>query len=360
MHSHFLNFMSSRRKKIKKKISRLGLFFALILVIAILIGGRFYKYIYGDNVKLKGEYEYLYIRKGESFKEVCANLDSLGFLRNLEGFVWVAQKKSYPNLIKSGKFKLTNGMNNNQLVNMLRLGIQEPVNVTFNNIRTLEDLGGNVGKQLMLDSLELLQLLNDEAFVKELGFNKYTIPALFIPNTYEMYWNTGAKAFIVRMQKEYNKFWNQERRNQAKAQKLSPVEVATLASIVDEETAKSDEKPMVAGLYLNRLNRGMLLQADPTLKFALGDFSIKRLLNKDKKVNSLYNTYMYAGLPPGPIRMPSIGGMNAVLNPAQHKYLYMCAKEDFSGYHNFAKTLSQHNVNAQKYQRELRRLGIRR
>ncbi len=350
----------SRSKKIKKKIHRLGLFLVLILVIAVLIGGRFYKYIYGDNVKVNGEYEYIYIKKGDSFKQICSHLDSLELLRDVEGFIWVAQKKSYPSLIKTGRYKLTNGMNNNQLVNMLRLGIQEPMNVTFNNIRTIEDLSGRISQELMVDSLEMLQLLKDEEYIKSLGFNKYTIPALFIPNTYEMYWNTDAKGFISRMQKEYMRFWTQERVNKAKQQNLSPIEVATLASIVDEETAKADEKPKVAGLYLNRLKRGMLLQADPTLKFALGDFNIKRLLNKDKKVNSLYNTYMYKGLPPGPIRMPSIEGMNAVLNPTQHSYLYMCAKEDFSGYHNFAKTLSQHNVNAQKYQRELRRLGIRR
>ena len=206
----------------------------------------------------------------------------------------------------------------------------------------------------------LLNLLKDKAYVSQLGFKETTLPSLFLPNTYQMYWNTDAKGFVSRMKREYTNFWTDERVQKANEKGLTPVEVSVLASIVDEETQKADEKPLVAGLYLNRLKRGMRLQADPTLKYALGDFSIKRLLNDDMEINSPYNTYKYAGLPPGPIRIPSIVGLNAVLDAASHKYLYMCAKEDFSGYHNFAKTLSQHNQNAAKYRRELNKRGIRR
>ena len=211
----------------------------------------------------------------------------------------------------------------------------------------------------MIDSVDIAQLLTDTAYIHSIGYTKETLPALFIPNTYEVYWDMSAKDFIQRMEKENKAFWNTDRMEKAKAIGLSPIEVATLASIVEEETANNEEKPMVAGLYINRLKRGMLLQADPTIKFSLQDFGLKRILYKHLEVKSPYNTYKNAGLPPGPIRIPSIRGLESVLNHAKHNYLYMCAKEDFSGTHNFAVTSAQHAANARKYQQALNRRGIR-
>lgn len=357
--------MKNKARKTKRKmtrtIKRMGLFIIVLVLLAALIGGRFFRYINASNVDLaNAETSYIYIPNGTSFFKLKKILTETKVIKDMESFEWVAQKKEYTTRIKGGRYKLEQGMSNNQLINLLRSGKQEPLNITFNNIRKLEQLASVVSNKIMADSAELVQLFKDQDYIKSFGFNQHTFPAMFIPNTYQMYWNSDAKDFIERMNEEYNKFWTDENLAKAKNLDLSPKEVGILASIVDEETVKSDEKPMVAGLYLNRLKKGMKLQADPTLKYALGDFTIKRLLNDDKKIDSPYNTYKYYGLPPGPIRIPSITGINAVLNHTSHKYLYMCAKEDFSGYHNFANTLKQHNQNAAKYQRELNKRGIRR
>ncbi len=344
-----------------RRIKRMGLFLVILVLIGILVGGRFFRYINGANVDLsKAETSYLYIPNNITFAELKTIIENHGAVKDLESFTWVADQKKYTNNIKGGRYKLEDGMSNNKLVNLLRSGKQEPIKITFNNIRKLNQLAGIVGDKIMTDSTKLVNLFKDFSYVNEQGFNYNTFPVLFLPNTYEMYWNTDAKGFVSRMKREYDKYWTEERIAKAKAKGLTPIEVGILASIVDEETQKVDEKPIVAGLYLNRLKKGIRLQADPTLKYALGDFTIKRLLNEDKEINSPYNTYKYAGLPPGPIRIPSLTGLKAVLNAKDHKYLYMCAKEDFSGYHNFAKTLSQHNANAAKYRRELNKLGIRR
>jgi UPF0755 protein len=214
-------------------------------------------------------------------------------------------------------------------------------------------LAGRIGDQIEADSSSIVAYLTDVTNLSHLGFNAKTIPALFLPNTYEFYWNTDAEKFVEKMKGEYDKYWNEERRNKARAIGLSPVQVSILASIVDKETNKTDEMPRIAGVYLNRLRSGWLLQADPTLVFAVGDFEMKRVLNIHKEVESPYNTYKYTGLPPGPICIPSLQSINAVLNAEKHKYYYFCAKEDFSGYHNFAKTLTEHNRNAARYQRAL-------
>ena len=355
------NKVKKTKRKMTRTIRRMGLFMVILVFIAILIGGRFYRYVNAANVDLnQAKTAYLHIPNGTSFAELKSILEEQGIIKDMESFVWVAQKKEYTNKIKGGRYKLVDQMSNNQLINLLRSGKQEPVKITFNNIRKVEQLASVISKKLMLDSLELLQLFNNDGYIDSIGFDKKTLPCLFLPNTYEMYWNTDAKGFVKRMKKEYNKFWTQERVEKAEERGLNLVEVSVLASIVDEETQKKDEKPIVAGLYLNRLDIGMRLQADPTLKYALGDFTIKRLLDDDKLINSPYNTYKYSGLPPGPIRIPSITGIKSVLNADDHKYLYMCAKEDFSGYHNFAKTLGQHNINAAKYRRELNKRGIRR
>lgn len=220
-------------------------------------------------------------------------------------------------------------------------------------------LAGKIGKQIEADSASIAKLLHDKDYVGKLGFNERTLPAMFLPDTYEFYWNTDAESFISRMLQEYNKFWNEDRKKAAKDKGLSPVEVSILASIVDKETNKTDEMPRIAGVYINRLHSNWLLQADPTLIFAIGDFSIKRVLNVHKEIESPYNTYKYIGLPPGPICIPSVAAVKAVLNAENHNYFYFCAKEDFSGYHNFAKTLTEHNHNAVKYQNALNQRGIR-
>jgi len=276
----------------------------------------------------------------------------------MKSLEWMAVKMNYPNHIKPGKYLLKNGMSNRELLTMLRAGKQIPVRVIFHNIRFKTELVSDISKQIEADSSKLLHLLNDDIFLSKYGFNSRTAMAMFIPNTYELYWNTQSETFLERMYKEYKHFWNDAKVQKAESIKLTPVEVSTLASIIEEETQKNDEKKTMAGVYINRLRKGMSLQADPTVRFAYGDFTIKRILDKYKSVDSPYNTYKYAGLPPGPICIPSISSLDAVLNYQRSEYLYFCAKEDFSGYHNFARTLVQHNINAAKYQKALTRLGI--
>ena len=243
---------------------------------------------------------------------------------------------------------------------MLRSGRQEPINLTFNNIRTKLQLANRIAEQLECNSAELLELLDNDSFAIQYGFNSENILCMFIPNTYQFYWNTSAKKFIERMYKEYQTFWDPSRRLICQNMSLSPIEVSILASIVEEENHLSAEQATIAGLYINRLHQDMPLESDPTLKFALGDFNIKRVLNKDKLIDSPYNTYLYKGLPPGPIRIPAPTAIDAVLHYEHHNYLFMCAKEDFSGYHNFAVTLAQHNRNANRYHQALNNLNIKR
>jgi len=246
----------------------------------------------------------------------------------------------------------------NALIDLLRSGRQSPVNVTFNNIRTLNDLAGRVGGKIEADSAEIINFLSDPDNYAKDGFTKDNIIAVFIPNTYEFFWNTSASEFYDRMLKEYKKFWNKDRLARAKEKNLDPLEVSILASIIDDEVTKADEKPKIAGVYLNRLKRGIPLQACPTIKFALNDFTITRVLTKHLSFESPYNTYKYRGFPPGPIGCPSIEGIEAVLDAEDHDYLYFAAKADFSGYHNFSRTLSEHNRYAADYQRELNRRRI--
>ena len=354
--------MVSRRKhssKNKKWIRPVAGVFILAAIIVFYFG---YRKVYKPNVRVENEKgtSYLYIRTGSSFEQVLSSLMANKFLCDEKSFEWMAVKMNYPNKVKAGRYKIKNGMTNRQLLVMLRAGKQDPVNVVFNTIRFKQELASTIGEQLETDSSELLKLLNDDIYLEQFGFNKQTVPAMFIPNTYEMYWNTSADEFMKRMFREYNNFWNAKRLRLADNAGLSPVEVITLASIVNEETQKNDEKPIIAGVYMNRLKIGMPLQADPTIRFALGNFGIKRIYEKYFEIESPYNTYKNAGLPPGPICIPSISSINAVLNYQKHEYLYFCARGDFSGYHDFARTLSQHNQNAAKYRKALNRAGIRR
>ncbi len=290
-------------------------------------------------------------------------LDSLGrdgeHLRDMAAFRSAAKITDLETSVRPGRYLLKEGMSYRSVVHMFRRGLQTPVRLTFNNIRTIDRLAGALSRQVEPDSLTLLAAFTDPRFTENYGFEPDTFLAMFIPNTYEVYWNTPVEALCDRMQKEYAKFWNGERSEKAARVGLSPLEVSVLASIVYEETKKGDEMPRVAGVYINRLRIGMALQADPTLKFAAGDFSLRRVLALHKQIDSPYNTYMYPGLPPGPICMPSIRAIDAVLDYERHNYLYFCAAPDFSGYHRFAANLAGHERNRQAYIRFLNENGIR-
>ena len=268
------------------------------------------------------------------------------FLKNRSSFEWVARRKKYENKVRPGRYRIWEGMSNNELVNLLRSGKQVPVRVTFQNIRSREELAGKISRQIEADSLSLLKLLNDPNYLKQFGVNPLTSFVLFIPNTYEFYWNTTPKGFIARMAREKTKFWNKTRNEKCLNSGLSVSEVVTLASIIEKETIKDKEKPIIAGVYVNRLRKGWPLQADPTIIYAWNDYAIKRVLNCHLKINSRYNTYLHIGLPPGPICIPSISSIDAVLNFQHHDYFYFCAKDDLSGYHVFATTLAEHSRNA--------------
>jgi len=345
------------KRRLFYKISGL-LLLALIAGVTV-FGINMYNRIYQPNILVSDStVKYLYIPTGSTFNDVVDIIRENEIVENISSFIWVAEKKNYPNHIYPGRYALKHKMNNNEIIDMLRSGFQEPVQVIFNSIRTKEQLAGKIAKQIEADSVSLLKIFSNDSIINNYGFTPETITCIFIPNTYEFWWNTTAEGFIQRMYKEYQRFWNEERLAKAKALNLTPVDVITLASIVDEETLYNNEMQKVAGVYINRLRKRMHLQADPTLKFALGDFSIKRVLTVHKQIDSPYNTYKRYGLPPGPISIPSVAAIDAVLNYEQHDFLYFCAKPDFSGYHNFAKTLSQHNINARRYQQALNKEKI--
>jgi UPF0755 protein len=346
-----------KRKKHTGKI--IGFSLVILLIAGGITGYRIYQRIYDANLSVTGEEAvFLYIPTGSGFDDVCERLVEAG-LRDAESFRWVAGRMNYPAKVKAGRYRLTDGMNNIELVRMLRSGRQIPVKVVFNNIRINTQLAGAVAPPLETDSASIMALLADSIYLAEhFNLTPQTILSLCIPNTYELFWNTSASGFLERMAKEHERFWTESRRQKARDVNLTPLQVSILASIIEEETQKDDEKTTMAGVYINRLNKGMLLQADPTLKFAAGDFTIKRVLDRHKNIQSPYNTYLNTGLPPGPICIPSIASIDAALNYEKHEYLFFCAKDDFSGYHSFAKTLAQHNRNAQAYQKALNNMRI--
>lgn len=334
-------------------IKRILLF---IVLAGLVVGGIFsyivYNAVFSPNTSFNNEEAFVFIPSDADFIEVKKQVEPL--LENVETFEQIAKRKGYVANIKAGKYAIKKGMNNNEIINSLRAN-NIPVNVSFNNQETIADLAGRIAAQIEPDSASLLTAFNDISFIKDKGFTEETKLAMYIPNSYEFFWNTDSEEFRERMAKEYSRFWNNERLKKAEIQGLNPEEVVTLASLVHKETAKVDERPKVAGLYLNRLKRGMLLQADPTVIYALkkdsNDFNlvIKRVLYKDLELDSPYNTYKYAGLPPGPIAMPDISAIDAVLNPEKHDYLYFVANVENFGYHKFAKTLAQHNRNKVQY-----------
>lgn len=312
-----------------------------------------YRTLFGINISAREYNRVIYVPTGSTYSQVLDTLEAHLTIQNPKILKWVAEKKKYPQLIKPGRYVIENDLSYIGLIDLLRSGKQMPVKITFNNVRSLNQIAGKIGKQIEADSSQIISFLSDENNFKDDGFKKETVIALFIPDTYELYWNSDAKTLYARMLKEYKLFWNSQRLEKAKEKKLSPMEVAILASIIDDEVVKQDEKPRIAGVYLNRLRLGIPLQACPTIKFALNDFTITRVLKKYLLVDSPYNTYKHNGFPPGPIGCPSIQGIDAVLNADKHDYIYFAAKADFSGYHNFSKTLTEHDHYAALYQREL-------
>ncbi|MET2984401.1 endolytic transglycosylase MltG [Aureibaculum conchae] len=333
---------------------------AIVLIVGSLIVYKFYGKIYSSNVK---EDIAVYIPTDASFDEVKEVIKPV--VNNMDSFIWVANQKNYPNVIKAGKYVIEKGMSNNALIDLLRSGKQTPLTLTFNNQDTLEKLAGRIASQIEPDSIQILNTLSDSEFLSKNKLTKAKVLGIFIPNSYEFYWNTSAKSFRDRMLKEYNRFWNDDRISKAKKLNMTKNNVMTLASIVQKETSKVSERPTVAGLYLNRLRDGWPLQADPTVIFALKqkhgqDYEVKRVLNDDLLIDSPYNTYKNASLPPAPIAMPDISSIDAVLNAEKHEYYYMCANVTDIGAHAFARTQAQHLRNARKYHDWLNKQGINR
>ncbi len=340
----------------KKKTRNILIASIAILLLGIAGIAHIYYYFFAQPFQIT-ETTYIYIDRNDNIDSVYHKIIEAGNPKQMHGFESLVKYKGYTP--KTGCYVIKPTDNMRYLHRRLSMGYQTPVKLTIGSVRTLDRMARNIARQLMIDSTEVAKLIADTAYIHRIGYTKETLPALFIPNTYEVYWNLSAEDFMQRMIKENKAFWNEKRTKQAEAIGLTPIEVATLASIVEEETANQAEKPMVAGLYINRLHKGMLLQADPTVKFSMGNFELRRILYRHLEVDSPYNTYKYAGLPPGPIRVPSYQGLESVLNYTKHNYLYMCAKEDFSGTHNFAVTSAQHAANARKYQQALNRRGIR-
>ncbi|KPK83422.1 MAG: hypothetical protein AMS27_12890 [Bacteroides sp. SM23_62_1] len=334
-------------------------FFAL----AVVFGGYqffaiFHK-VYGTNVETgDAKFKDIIIPTGSFYEDIQDILFSKNMIRDTSSFIWVAEKKNYTRHVHPGRYRIVDGMNNNQLINMLRSGQQEPVDLVINNMRTFGKLAAVVSNQIEADSAEIMNLLKDRDYLSKLGFTPETAPVIFIPNTYEFYWNTDADGFMKRMKQEYERFWNKDRLEKAEEIGLSPIEVTILASIVEQETDKKEEEKIIAGVYINRLRKNMRLEACPTVKFAVGDMNMTRILDKYLEIDSPYNTYRHTGLPPGPITIPSISSVEAVLNYEKHDYLFFAAKDDLSGYHNFAKTYAQHIKNAHSYQKALDRRKI--
>lgn len=326
-----------------------------LCIFAILVLG--YVYCFASFSK-SDETCHVYIDKDDTIDSVLMKVDTIAKRCSYSGFCTMVRHSSYSEHIHTGHYEIKPGDMTFSVFRKIKNGRQTPQKLTIPSVRTTERLASELAKHLMVDSAEVKKLLSDEAFCQTMGYDTTTVISMFIPNTYEVYWDIDAKKFMEKMNKESKAFWTTERENKAKALNLSPVEVITLASIVDEETANNGEKPMIAGMYYNRLLIGMPLQADPTIKFARKDFEARRVYRDWLTTNSPYNTYTNVGLPPGPIRIPSVEGIDAVLNLVHHKYYYMCAKEDFSGTHNFAETYAEHQNNARKYSQALNERGI--
>lgn len=327
---------------------------ACLLVIAAIV------YYYFFAGMLKGSTtQYVYIDSDDNIDSVYAKLEPVSTHSSLCAFKILARHMGYADHIRQGRFAVEKHTGALQTFRHFRNGLQAPVQLTIPSVRTVDKLADELSSKLELDKGTLLDSLTSTTVCAKYGYTPETILCMFIPNTYDIYWTVSVSKLLDRMQKESKKFWNFDRTEKAKNAGLSQNEVITLASIVDEETANDKEKPMVAGMYINRLHSGMPLQADPTIKFATKNFEAKRIYTAWTRIDSPYNTYKNPGLPPGPIRIPTVAGIDAVLNYVHHEYYYMCAKEDFSGTHNFARTYAEHMQNAKKYSEALNARGIK-
>lgn len=351
---------SQKRRRIWRGI---GILLLLFLLAGGLIAYWGYHQVLAPNVPtFSGEEEeegrYIEIPTGTNRYELADLLLQEGLLKDKDSFLWLAEQMDFEG--RSGRFAIQSGWSNLELLRHLRGGRQVPVKLTFHNMRLKEQLAGHVAKLIEPDSASIAQLMNDTAFLAEMNFSPETLMAMFIPNTYELYWNTSAEDFLKRMYKEHQKFWNEERLQKARALGLNTKQVYTLASIVETETRANSEKARIAGVYLNRLRtKGWKLEADPTVVFALQDFTLRRVLKSHLEVDSPYNTYKYQGLPPGPIYMASIASIDKTLEAEDHDYMFFCARPDNSGTHAFAKSFSGHKANARRYHRWLREQNIK-
>jgi UPF0755 protein len=330
----------------KKKLT----FFLIASTLLITFVFYTYQIVYTPNILVDRDDRTFVIRSGYSFRKVQEELGKGGFVNDMVSFSFLARIKDYDKHIMPGRYMLRRNMTNLQALAVLESGQKQAVKVTFTNVRLLDELGEKITKNVGVTPTEFDEALDDFVETNTEGFTEENVISMFLPNTYEVYYNVLPDELIDRMHLEYKKFWSEARLAKAKELGLSPFEVSTLASIVQAESVKKEEAEIIAGLYINRLKKNIPLQADPTLVFATKDFGAKRILNTHKEIDSPYNTYKYAGLPPGPINMPQIHTLEAVLNYQKHSYIYMCAREDFSGYHNFATTLTEHNKNARRYQ----------
>lgn len=335
------------------KFNKRLIFFLVISVLGISFTFYAYQVVYTPNILVGQDDKLLIINEGDTFKDVQQEIHEGRYAQDLISFSFLAKLMNYDEQVKPGRYLLKRDMNNLRAIQLLKSGAQEPVRITFNNVRLIRELSEKITRNLGMTPEEFESALVQFAMSNSYGFNQDNVLAMFIPNTYEVYYNIRPEALVKRMYGEYANFWTEERKSKAKKVGLTPIEVSILASIVQAESIEDDEAPIIAGLYLNRLKQGIPLQADPTLKFAVGDFSLKRILNIHKEIDSPYNTYRNAGLPPGPINLPEIKSLDAVLNFYQSDYLYMCAKEDFSGRHNFTNDYKVHMNNAIRYQKAL-------
>ncbi len=330
-----------------------------MLVVLLFLYGSFLTYVlFAPNTGNFEKETFLYIHTGSVYKEVFRDLKTRQLIRHPQNFDRVAHLLDYPGNVKAGKYKLKPEMSNLALVRLLRSGKQTPVRLVINKERTKRDMAQLLSGKLEPDSAAFMQVFKDSAFLKELGFDRSTALCAIIPNTYQFFWNTDARATYKRLATERDKFWTKKRRAEADSLHLTPDKVYILASIVEEESNIPKDKELIASVYLNRLKRGIMLGADPTVKFALDNFELKRITGRETQYNSPYNTYLYAGLPPGPICTPSITTIDAVLNAPKTSYLYFCARPDFSGYHDFATTYREHLKNARAYHKALDKRNI--
>jgi UPF0755 protein len=335
------------------KPSKRLILFLLFSILGISFSFYAFQVVYTPNFLVGKESRLLIVKENSSFKDVQKELHEGSYVQDLVSFSFLAKLTGYDDQIKPGRYVIKQDMTNMQVLKILRSGKQEPVRITFNNVRLIRDLAEKITKNLNMTPDEFQAALINFTMNNKYGFTKDNVMAMFIPNTYEVYFNIAPAALVNKMYQQYDAFWNDARKAKAKELGLTPIEVSTLAAIVQAETIKAEEAPIIAGLYLNRLKKGIALQADPTLVFAVGDFSLKRILNEHKQFDSPYNTYLHPGLPPGPINLPEISSIDAVLNYFHSDYYYMCAKEDFSGRHNFTNSYEEHMSNAIRYQRAL-------